>query len=201
MKVLFLTNNKNTAPLVKFLRKKAEEEVVVCANPVSGGTLEDISPDIVISYNYKHIIRQEAIDAMSGRIINLHISYLPMNRGYDPNFWSFMNNTKKGFTVHLVDAGINTGDVLMQHDLRFNEKEETLMTSYKQLHKAMLKSFAFNWKRIRGFDLIALPQRGPSSLHYNTALLKVKEHFGNELWTTPISELKKQIIELKLLES
>ena len=72
--------------------------------------------DWVVSYGYSHIIKQDMIDKAKNPIINLHISYLPFNKGADPNFWSWLENTLKGVTIHQIDKGIDTGDILIQKE-------------------------------------------------------------------------------------
>jgi len=63
----------------------------------------------LISYGYRHIFKPEVIQRFRGRIINLHISFLPWNRGVDPNQWSFLQDTPKGVTIHFIDEGIDLG--------------------------------------------------------------------------------------------
>lgn len=46
--------------------------------------------------------------------MNLHISYLPWNKGADPNFWSCIDGTPAGVTLHHIDAGVDTGDIIAQ---------------------------------------------------------------------------------------
>jgi methionyl-tRNA formyltransferase len=72
--------------------------------------------DFVVSFGYRHIISARYINALHGRLINIHISLLPWNRGADPNFWSWFDRTPKGVTIHAIDAGVDTGDVLAQFD-------------------------------------------------------------------------------------
>ena len=69
--------------------------------------------DLIISFGYKYIIPNEIIVA-SCPIVNLHISYLPFNRGSHPNFWSHFDDTPSGVTIHLIDEGIDTGPYLFQ---------------------------------------------------------------------------------------
>eukprot|EP00392_Amoebophrya_sp_AT5.2_P019205 g19951.t1 len=63
--------------------------------------------DYCVSYGYRHIIRTPVIEGMFDRkrIINLHISYLPYNRGADPNLWSILERTPPGVTIHHIDEG------------------------------------------------------------------------------------------------
>ena len=70
--------------------------------------------DWIVSYGYRHIISKNHIDNLKNPIINLHISYLPFNRGAHPNYWSFKEKTPKGVTIHFMDEGIDTGPILVQ---------------------------------------------------------------------------------------
>ena len=45
---------------------------------------------LIISFGYRHILNKEFIKKCNCPIINLHISYLPFNRGAHPNFGLFM---------------------------------------------------------------------------------------------------------------
>mgnify|MGYP003649817391 FL=1 len=91
-------------------------------------TIEDIkNVDHIISFGYKHIIPENIIKFFNNKIINLHISYLPYNRGCHPNFFSFKDNTPKGVTIHYIDKGIDTGEILLQKEINFN-KEENIIT-------------------------------------------------------------------------
>ena len=56
--------------------------------------------DSIISFGYRHKITQDIIDNLKYPIINLHISFLPFNKGAHPNFWSFAENTPSGISIH-----------------------------------------------------------------------------------------------------
>ena len=49
--------------------------------------------DLIISYGYNKIINERYLKKLIRPPINLHISYLPYNRGSHPNFWSFVDKT------------------------------------------------------------------------------------------------------------
>ena len=42
------------------------------------------------------------------------MSFLPYNRGSHPNFWSFIDDTPKGITIHEIDEGADTGNIVFQ---------------------------------------------------------------------------------------
>src|SRR5262245_47929427 len=84
----------------------------------------------IVSYGYRHILREPLLSAYAERIINLHISYLPWGRGADPNLWSWIEGTPKGVTIHAIDAGLDTGPIFVQRLVDFGSSE-TLATSYQ----------------------------------------------------------------------
>ena len=102
--------------------------------------------DIIISYRYRHIIKKDIIN-LNIIIINLHISLLPWNRGSDPNLWSFLDNTKKGITIHYIDEGLDTGDIIYQKEFYFDYKE-TLVSTYIFLNDEIQKLFITNFDNI-----------------------------------------------------
>ena len=59
--------------------------------------------DFIISFGYKFLLDKETIKAVNSSAINLHISYLPFNKGAHPNIWSILENTISGVTIHLID--------------------------------------------------------------------------------------------------
>ena len=81
--------------------------------------------DFVVSYGYRHILKGDLINSSDCPIFNLHISYLPYNRGAHPNFWSFYDNTPAGVTIHLIDEGVDTGPIVSQKYVYFNKNDDT----------------------------------------------------------------------------
>lgn len=100
-------------------------------------------PDFLVSFGYRHIVRQPVLEAFEGRIVNLHISLLPWNKGADPNFWSWFDATPKGVTMHLIDSGLDTGAILTQREVEMSELE-TLSSSYEILQSAIVELFRQN---------------------------------------------------------
>ena len=121
--------------------------------------------DLVISFGYKYIISKEAIINSNCEIINLHISYLPWNRGAHPNFWSFYEDTIKGVTIHLINEGIDKGNILYQKKIIFNSKNYTFLETYKILKKEIELLFLANIEDILNKKYSSYPQVGKGSFH------------------------------------
>ena len=144
MKIVFLGYENNR--LYKFLSKKYQ--VLQTLEIITLEELQDFNPDLIISYGYRHIIKKPIIDAFPEKIINLHISYLPYNRGASPNLWSFVEDSIKGVTIHLVDEGIDTGDIMFQKEVQLGDSM-TLEESHEKLKSEIESLFMENWSLIR----------------------------------------------------
>lgn len=157
-----------------------------------------IIADFIISFGYKFIITPEIIEVFTKKIINLHISYLPFNRGADPNLWSFLENTRKGVTIHRMTTEIDTGDILAQKTVVFDENE-TLQTSYDKLIKEMVAQFAKNLENIMSDEITPFPQTGKGSYHQKNDKNKYLHLLTKKGYDTPVAELKgKALINNKL---
>lgn len=102
---------------------KAREKVHIYSGRLAIEQIRNLKPEFIISYNYKYIITQDIIDFMMGNIVNLHISYLPWNRGANPNFWSFMDDTPKGVSIHYINSGLDKGAIAFQKKIELSDEE------------------------------------------------------------------------------
>ena len=187
MKILFLGDRDN--PMLEWLIKIGEN-VIQTSEKITPEYVNFHEIDFIVSYGYRHILRKNILDLLPNKIINLHISYLPYNRGADPNFWSFIENTPKGVTIHYLDEGIDTGDIITQEKVKFNTKKETLATSYEKLQLTIQKLFKQSWQDIINKKFKPKKQVGVGSLH------KVKDKIDFDYllkdgWNTPLSVLEK----------
>lgn len=192
MKVLFLGAEKTA--VYQWL-KRSDYALFFTSSSVSLEKVRQIEPDFIVSHGYRHIIGSDIVADYLGKIINLHISYLPWNKGADPNFWSFYDNTPKGVTIHLVDDKLDTGDILVQCELDFNLQKETLASSYAMLQKSMLNLFIQSWQDIVTGKLIAKPQIGVGTYHNTSDKNEIFEKH-NISWDTRLCDivlLKKQL--------
>lgn len=186
-KLLFLTNNRNAISLFKWISERCD--ATLFSDRLSVEVLQEISPDIVISYNYNYLISQECIDAVHENIINMHISLLPWNRGSSPNIWSFIDGTPKGVTIHMLSAGLDEGDVLLQKELEFDISNETFETTYYKLNEAIVELFKNNWDIFccGEFKKLRKCQTGNGTYHTIRDLEKLKAEVPFE-WFDNIEE-------------
>lgn len=186
MKVLLLgPYNKNLIEIIK----SSCDRIIHYENKTNATELIKENADFVISFGYRYIITKKAVTFYKDRIINLHISFLPWNRGADPNFWSFFENSPKGVTIHYIDEGIDTGDIIAQKELTFSE-DETLLTSYQKLIDEIESLFKEVWPSILMGENNRSIQLGKGSCHKIVDKDKYR-HLLTEGWNTKVKHIVK----------
>jgi methionyl-tRNA formyltransferase len=87
------------------------------------------APDLVVSVYFNQILGREALALARLGAINVHPALLPSYRGVSPVFWALANGEHEaGFTVHAMDAGVDTGGILAQvrESIRPEDSEHSL---------------------------------------------------------------------------
>lgn len=185
-KLLFL--GPPDSPILTWLIEQGEN-VFSTADKISADYVIENQFNFLVSYGYRHILRKNILDLFPNSAINLHISYLPYNRGADPNFWSFIEDTPKGVSIHHLDEGVDTGDIIVQKEMSFDPSVETLGSSYQKLQVEIQSLFFKNWDFIKNQKSRRTPQVGAGTAHK----LKDKEHLMHLLekdgWNTKVSAL------------
>jgi methionyl-tRNA formyltransferase len=186
-RVLFL--GPADSPILAHLREHVEH-VTATEAPPSTLDVSDAPPGFVVSHGYRYILPPAFLTAFPRSAINCHISYLPWNRGADPNLWSWLEGTPRGVTVHYMDPGVDTGDVIARRAVDFGPSfdDETLATSYRRLQAELAGLFAETWPSIRARQCTPSAQQGRGSYHRSVD----KELFVHLLtngWETPVARL------------
>lgn len=119
--------------------------------------LQNLRPDVGVSAYFGYIIPPSILSIFPQGVINLHPGLLPYNRGAYPNVWSIVDETPAGVTLHYVDEGIDTGDILAQveEEVLPTDTGETL---YHRLERAALSLFRKSWPQFKQSQLKPIPQ-------------------------------------------
>lgn len=191
MKILLL-GTKSTK-INTFLISRGEE-VIINSEKITIEYIKENDVDFIISYGYRHIIKSDVINYFEGKIINLHISYLPFNRGADPNLWSIIDETPSGVTIHNIDCGLDTGDILVQKKVQISDSE-TLESSYELLQNEIQNLFISNWENIKFLKIKPFKQFGPGTYHKSSDKNIVLRGIENKWIKMTIKELRRHIHE------
>lgn len=196
MNILFLSNNQPVSqPLLEEIRRRKNLSVIASSAKVEEQFLVDHKIDWIVSYCYMYLIPKNILKAVGYKAVNLHVSFLPWNRGAYPNFWSFIDATPKGASVHMIDEGLDTGQIVSQKECFFDEQKETLFSSYQHLNKIIMDIFSDSFPLLITGKLKPRPQVGVGSTHKTQEMLEFKEHMGSALYKIPVCDVIKQYRE------
>ena len=169
--------------------KATNDHVIEADYPINTEFLEKNNIELAVSFGFRHIIKKPVIEYLQGNIVNLHVSLLPWNRGADPNLWSFLENTPKGVTIHYIDEGLDTGDIIAQKQVYFKTNDHTLATTYNILRQEIIDLFEIEWPSIRQSIARRKPQGPDGSFHLAKDKMKFEYLLFQKGWDTPVKYL------------
>ena len=96
--------------------------------------------DLIISAHFQRIFPRELFSKAILGALNLHPSLLPKYRGMSPQHWPIaLGETETGVTVHLIDEGVDTGNILCQERINLtphtyiHELQKKLLVAYQTI--------------------------------------------------------------------
>lgn len=130
--------------------------------------IEEVKPDYVVSCGYRHIVPEDIIEVPNEGCLNLHPSYLPYNRGANPNVWSIIEGTPAGVTLHYMDPGIDTGDIIARREVE-TDFSDTGKELYGKLENAQVELFQEAWPDVLTGDIATTSQSNASGTSHQTS--------------------------------
>lgn len=93
-------------------------------NPKCISLLEKLNPEIVI-VNGTRIISKKVLESVPIKFINIHAGITPKYRNVHGAYWAVVNNDWEncGVTVHEVDSGIDTGNIIYQQKIEITNRD------------------------------------------------------------------------------
>lgn len=125
-------------------------------SPVFIETVRSYNTDLLVSMSFNQIFRAPILEVSKLGVINCHAGKLPYYRGRNILNWALINDEKEfGITVHYVDEGIDTGDIIKQESYPITDSDDynsLLEIAYVEcasiLYKAIKEIQNGNSKRI-----------------------------------------------------
>lgn len=154
--------------------------------------LREEAPDLIVVAAFGQILSKEILELPRYGCVNVHASLLPKYRGAAPIQWAVINGEEKsGVTIMQMDAGIDTGDILLQEETELapDETAETLSERLSRMGAALIVKAA---DKLQAGTLTHTPQEGESC--YAGML---KKEMGLIDWKLPAEELDRRIRGLK----
>jgi methionyl-tRNA formyltransferase len=103
------------------------------------------------------IVKSPLLEFPRHGFVNTHPSLLPYNRGKHYNFWALVEQAPFGVTLHRVDAGVDTGDIIAQQGIAYDWCDNG-GSLYFKAQAEMLKLFRQTYPALRTAQFESSPQ-------------------------------------------
>lgn len=98
--------------------------------------LDPLDPDLLCLAGYLRVLSPDFVSAYAGRILNIHPSLLPRFPGLDAQRQALESGeTVSGCTVHFVDAGLDSGPIVLQRTVPVLPKDDEATLSARILEE------------------------------------------------------------------
>ena len=102
-------------------------ETVPCPDPNSEefvARVRQMSVDVIVVAAFSRILKAPLLGVPRLGVVNVHPSLLPKFRGPNPIYWALaQGETRTGVTLHFMDEGIDSGDVIAQREVKIESGE------------------------------------------------------------------------------
>ncbi|MGE4318469.1 MAG: methionyl-tRNA formyltransferase [Deferribacterales bacterium] len=130
--------------------------------------LKSIAPDFLVVAAYGKILPQAVLDVPKFAPINVHFSLLPRYRGAAPVNWAVINGEKEtGVATMLMDAGLDTGDILLVEKTEIGKKDAVMIAEELSVTGANLLI-----KTLNEFDSITPVKQNDADMTYAPMMKK-----------------------------
>ena len=135
-------------------------------SPESVERIRNLKPDIIVVVYYDQILKRDLIAIPALGCINLHLALAEEYRGCYPTTWAIINGEKRtGVTLHYIDEGIDSGDIIAQKTVPIKDSD-TGLDLYRRCTQAGVELFKKTFPLIVGGKASRTPQKTTSKTRY-----------------------------------
>lgn len=158
-------------------------------DPDAVARLKEENPDLIVVAAFGQILSQEVLDIPKYGCVNVHTSLLPKYRGAAPIQWAIMDGeTKTGVTIMQMDAGLDTGDILLQEEMEISP-DETAGSLTDKLAKMGGRLLVKALPMIENGTVHPVVQRDKPTRYAKM----LKKEMGDLDWSRPAVELERLV--------
>lgn len=154
--------------------------------------LDELKPDVIVVVAYGNLLPDYVLNYSKYGCINVHASLLPKYRGAAPIQWAIINGEREtGVTTMKMDAGLDTGDMLLTVKTEIGEYEtaEELFSRLAVLGGELLIK---TLDKLEKEEITPIPQNDSE----HTYAPRIEKETGIIDWTKPAGEISKLICGL-----
>jgi methionyl-tRNA formyltransferase len=147
--------------------------------------VREIAPEVIVVVAYGQVIPPSILQIPPRGIVNVHGSLLPRYRGAAPIQWALARGERAtGVTTMLMDAGLDTGPILLQREIAIEDDDTggTLEAKLAPLGAELLLETLSRWER---GDLVPIPQNDAEA----SLAPRIKKEDALVDWSRPATEI------------
>lgn len=175
-------------PVLQPVRARDEEFI---------GQIRKLAPDVCVVIAFGQILPEELLQIPRYGCVNIHASLLPRYRGASPIQWAVINGDEEsGVTTMMMDAGMDTGDMLEKRVVRLDQAETggSLSDRLSILGGDLILS---TLEKMENGSIIRTPQDHEQA----TYVKKIPKSLGEIDWTMSAAAIERLIRGLNLWPS
>jgi methionyl-tRNA formyltransferase len=143
--------------------------------------LERLKPDYIIGIHFPYIVPEAVLKIPVEGVLNLHPAYLPFNRGWHTPSWAILGGTPYGATLHFMDEGIDSGDIVQQKEISISP-DDTADKLYKKVLELEIELFKEAWPLLATKNYKRHPQKKDSgTVHIKSDLSLMQQIDQDEM--------------------
>jgi methionyl-tRNA formyltransferase len=157
-----------------------QNEIYRCAmdagiNAITSDAVDyaNLNADLAILSWWPKILKDQQLKQAKHGIINFHPSLLPYNRGKHYNFWALVEESPFGVSLHFIDSGIDTGDVIAQRKINY-DWTDTGESLYRKAQEEIIDLFKEKYPLIRKLNITRNKQDLSSGSFHNSSEMDIK---------------------------
>jgi len=148
-----------------------------------------LEPDLFVAVGYMDVFKDAILAVPRLLTVNFHASLLPAYRGKHPVFWALRNGERwSGLTVHVVDRGLDTGDILYQVKVR-TRRNDTVADLYDRILEHSLRLPVRLVRDVQRGVLRCRPQSQAGASYFSAV---TEEDFRLD-WSLPAERLRRMV--------
>lgn len=152
--------------------------------------LRALKPDVIVVVAFGQLIPQAILDLPKYGCVNVHASLLPKYRGAAPIQWAVIDGEPvSGVTTMQMDAGLDTGDILLQREVEL-APDETGGSLFDKLRDVGAELLLETLKGLKEGTITPQPQPETSPTAYASMLTR---QMGQIDWSRSAAQLERLV--------
>ncbi len=142
--------------------------------------IKEISVSYIFLAWWPFIVKEPILSLPRIGVLNFHPSLLPYNRGKHYNFWTIVEETPFGVSIHFINESVDSGDIVFQKKIE-KTWEDNGKTLYEKAQEAMFELFVESYPKIVDSQYVRIKQnKNEGSFHLARELEPASQIFLDE---------------------